>query len=436
MSNLQNAPKYFLVVTLNHKTISLEQLQQFTFTQDQLNTLVKNLFHEESVAEIAGLCTCNRTEIYAGVHSVKDSAHAIAHALSNESGISLEQLSPALNVIVDAESVEHLLKITSGLESMVIGDAQIMGQVKEAYHTAQKMGTVGKTFHTLFQNAFSTAKRVRNETGLGKGRLSIAALAVEYATDFYGSLHEKVATVIGAGKMGRLTAKYLQDSGVKELRIANRSPENSIALANDTGGYVYGLDELNRLMIESDVIISVTASPEPLIRKEQIQLAASYEKKQRLLIDIALPADIDPRTGEVEEVTRIDLEDLRHQALQNEQKRTEQFTRAQEIVEEELDRIGPWPMPLHVDSIAAMMGRYAKSVYEEEITEIFEELPDLTPRQKEIIETKMKKLAERMILMPRRNLRQHRTARTCPNMYECLSELFALEIGARTQDPN
>ncbi len=429
---MKNDPKYFLIVTLNHKNISLQQLPQFTIPCEAIEPLLLKLAGNSSITEIVSLCTCNRTEFFATVESVKDAAHVIAEELSAITGISLEELRPTLDVIVDAEAVEHLFNLVSGLESMVVGDAQILGQVKAAYNQSNRLGITNKSLHTLFQKAFSIAKRVRNETGLGKGRLSISALAVESALEEVGSLHSSVVSVLGAGKMGALAARYLKKAGVKELRIANRSPEKSIALANEVSGIAYGLDELDRILVESDIVICATASQEPQITKAMMEFATQSQAKQRILIDIALPPDVDEAVKEVEGVTLINLEALRQQAQQNQEQRSEQYERAKEIVDEELDRIGPWPMPLHIDSLAAQLGRYADEIYKSELESLFEALPDLTSRQKEVIESKMKRISDRIILMPRRNLRQSQATRSCPNAYTCLSELFDLETGARS----
>ncbi|MEW6234373.1 MAG: glutamyl-tRNA reductase [Candidatus Omnitrophota bacterium] len=425
-------PKYFLVVTLNHKNISLKDLNQFSIPQGDMDRLLLHLMNTPFIEEVVGLCTCNRTEFYAGVNSVKDAAHAFAHELADYTGLTLETLRPSLTVIADAEAVEHLLRLASGLESMVIGDAQILGQVKEAYTRAAQLGVVEKTFHTLFQRVFSVAKRVRNETGLGKGRMSIAALAVEWAGKAVPSWRNVVATVIGAGKMGGLAAKYLKDAGVKELRIANRSPEKSIELANELGGKVYGLDEMDRILAESDVIVSTTSSPEPLITLAAAEKAAKARPKKRILIDVTLTPDIERSVEEVEGVTLVDLEALRLLAQENEKQRSEQYQRAEQIIEEELDVLMPWSLPLHIDALAASMGEYAKEICEDELQDLLDTLPDLSLKQKEIIEAKMKKLSERIILMPRRNLRQFHKVTSCPNACNCLSELFNTNHGART----
>ncbi|MDX9753656.1 MAG: glutamyl-tRNA reductase, partial [bacterium] len=263
----RNIPEHFLVVTLNHRTVSIDQLYQFSIPEEWMHDLLLAFQSAPSIKEVAGLCTCNRTEFYAAVHSVKDAAHAIVHILSERLGVSLESMRQGMDVIVDAEAVEHLFRLAAGLESMVVGDAQILGQVKAAYQFSESLNLAGKIFHHLFPKAFSMAKRVRHQTGLGKGRVSVSALAVECARQFFVSTDTLVATVVGAGKMGRLSAKYLCDAGCKEIRIVNRSVDKSLQLAQEVGGIAYNFDEIATALAGSQLVISSTAAKSPIITK-------------------------------------------------------------------------------------------------------------------------------------------------------------------------
>lgn len=423
--------EHFIVVTLNHNTLSLQELPQYSIPCEEIGDFLVQLQSNPDIDEIVGLTTCNRIEFYASVYSVKDAAHVLAKKIAEQTGCRLESLMEKCDVLVDGDAVEHLMRLVSGLDSMVIGDAQILGQVKAAFQQAVSLGTVKKTFHALFQKAFSIAKRVRKETGLGKGRISVSALAVEYAESFFGSLCDVTATVIGAGKMGTLAAKYLKDSGVKELRIVNRSLDRSLELAEKVEAKVYGMDELDRVLAESDLIVSGTAAPEYIITREKLE-QVRRNNNTLLLLDIALPPDVDPAVEEVAGVSLVNMESLRRKAQENLAERNSQLLRAQEILDEELDQLGPWPLPLHVESLAKQMGVYANQISQEETQRLFALLPDLTPQQKEVIETQMLRLSERMILAPRRNLRKISKTRTCPDAFRCLADLFDHDCGSRT----
>ncbi len=429
--NNTEAPEHFIVITLNHKNLSLRTLPDFTFEHSELSQFLTNLHDNASIAEIAGLCTCNRTEFFVAVHSVKDAAHAIVHEIAHHSGASLESIREGLDVLVDAQAVEHFFRLVSSMESMVIGDAQIMGQVKEAYEHSLSLGTASKVFHILFQRAFTIAKRIRNETGLGKGKVSIAALAVDYAKQHFGSLENITATVIGVGKMGALTAKYIQDANVKELRIINRSRRKSVELTETVNGVVYDFDELEKVVTESDMVISATTAPNQLITKSMLDSEAFNIGKKRLFIDIALPPDIDPAIAQLDGVKLIDLDSLREIAQGNQDLRSSQIALAEEILKDELEELGPWPLPFHIDDLAQELGKFAGVICQEEINEILKLLPNLSEEQRDTIKTRMYRLTERIILTPRRNMRQNKTMRTCPNAAQCLADLFAAECGAR-----
>ncbi|MGC9327319.1 MAG: glutamyl-tRNA reductase, partial [Candidatus Hinthialibacter sp.] len=307
----------------------------------------------------------------------------------------------------------------------------ILGQLKQAYNQAIELKTADRIFHSLFPPAFKAAKRVRRETGLGKGRISISALAVDFCRSHFGDLSNIKATVIGAGKMGGLTAKYLKEAGVKELWIINRSLDRSLELVQQTGGRVYNFDEIEQIAALSDVIVSATAAPDFLITQSMLERNQSLRPKDQLFIDIALPPDIDPALGEIEGVTLIDLDALRETAQMNEHNRTRQIDSAQDIIQEEIEKLGPWPLPFHIDEIAVGLGQYAHLIYQDELRHLWEDLPDLSEAQRQAIQSRMQRLTERIILTPRRNLRRHISIRRCPNAPQCLAELFAVECGAR-----
>ena len=232
-------PEHFIVITLNHKKLSLKDLPDFSFEPDELDLFMLHAASHPAIEEIAGLCTCNRTEFFASVRSVKDAAHAIVHDIAQHAGISLEDMRESLDVIVDASAVEHLFKLVAGLESMIIGDAQILGQVKQAYQHAGELGTCGRVFNQVFQRAFrcqairgdrpGQEPPVDQRPGCGTGGKVFR---------FVGS---RGGTVIGAGKMGSLTAKYLKAA----VKIADRQPQpgTRAGVANEAGGKVYGFDE-------------------------------------------------------------------------------------------------------------------------------------------------------------------------------------------------
>ena len=425
--------EHFIVVTLNHQNISVQDLRNFSIPQEKMQDFLLMLHTDSAITEIMGLSTCNRTEFYAAVHSVKDGAHAIVHELARFSGLPLEGLRNGLDVIVDAEAVGHIFRLASGLESLVVGDAQILGQVKEAYQFAQSIETAQKVFNTLFPRAFSTAKRVRNETGVGKGKVSISSLAVDCALQSFEDVSSIVATVIGAGKMGRLTAKYLKEAGFNDIRILNRTVERSLEVSKEISGKAYNFDEMEAVLCNSHLVISSTGAADYIVNREMLERIVAKNTMRRLLIDIALPPDIDPSAGDMPGITLVDMDALRVAAHINKNKRSEEIELAARIVNEELEKLGPWPLPFHIDKVALHLGEFADQICKAEVEALFHKLPGLTTQQKEIIQNRMEKLAQKIILAPRRNLRTHRSVRSCPHASECLAELFAIKSGSRME---
>lgn len=421
---------HIAIVSLNHKSFSIHSLANFAITEDVLRALTDELSQEPSIHEIAGLRTCNRVEFVVSTPDPDEALDRIHQALARVYGGSAEYLREHSMCARDTGAVRHLFRLIAGLESMVIGDAQIFGQVKQSYQYAVERGHVKKNLHTLFQKAFAAAKEVRSQTGLGKGRISISALAVECAAARL-DLTRSRALVVGAGKMGSLAARYLRDAGAREIVIVNRTPGKCAALARETGAEVMGLCDLETALAGADVVISSTASTEPVITRAMMERAAAAAPKPRLLIDITLPADIEPEAGGAAGAELVTLDQLREVAEANQSKRLGELRRAEEIIEDNLNRMGVWPMVLQIDSIANNLGAYAETVCEEEIAQLLEMLPGLTPEQRALIGAKMNRLAERIILAPRRVLRKSNASKVCPSTMQCLEDLFRRECETR-----
>ncbi|MBI1388108.1 MAG: glutamyl-tRNA reductase [bacterium] len=423
---------HFIVLSFNHQKLSLQDLRRFLLEESEIQPFLNHLRQYCWCDEALGLRTCNRIEFYVVVSAIHEGLAGLLNAIAERFQTTVEELLSVLSVQIDSDAVAHVTRLASGLESMVIGDGQILGQLKKAYQDSQNEGDLHPSVNVLFQKVFSIAKRVRNETGLGKGRVSISALAVEFAKEHFGSLHGVRAAVIGAGKMSGLAARYLRQAGVKELRIVNRTLDSALDLAKEVNGSVYGLDELDRAVAESDLVISGTAASEPIITPALFESPRLRDGKPRMLIDIALPSDVDPAVAELEGVTLVHLDDLRSCARRNEANRADELTRAEAIVEEELNKLGPWPLTFHLNKIAKHLGDFADRIYQEELDELFGEAPGLTAEQQEAIAARMKRMAERIVLAPRRNLRKGETLRACPDALKCLAEVFRESSGARS----
>jgi glutamyl-tRNA reductase len=326
----------FKILGINHRTASVALREKVAFGEERLRSALRNLRRESGVAEVVILSTCNRTELYwAG----SASGAALTDWLERHHGPNLD-LTNSLYVHQERQAVEHTFSVASGLDSMVLGEAQILGQLKEAYRIAQEAGSTGPALNKLFQAAFSTAKRVRTETLIGANAVSLASATVSLARRVYADLGERSALLIGAGEMIALTARHLASQGVKRMVIANRSLPRAQTLAAEFKAYAVGLDELGTELESADIVVSCTASPVPLITKPLAAAALHARRRRRpiLMVDLAVPRDIDPQVAELEDIYLFSIDDLQKVVDENRQHRDVAADGAKLLIDEEVAR--------------------------------------------------------------------------------------------------
>src|ERR1700681_12084 len=322
----------FNVLGLNHKTAPVALREKVAFGEERLLTALRTLRQEAGVAEVVILSTCNRTEVY---WSGSASGAELSNWLERHHGNNLT-LAPSLYVHQEQRAVEHAFSVASGLDSMVLGEAQILGQLKDAYRAAQQAGSTGPSLNKLFQAAFSAAKRVRSETRIGENAVSIASATVSLARRVYSDLSAHTALMVGAGDMNALTARHFMSAGVKRLVIANRTLGRAQALAAELKAYAVGLDDLDKELVQADIVITCTASAEPLITKSAIEPAMRARRRRRIfMVDLAVPRDIDPDVAELEDVYLFSIDDLQQLVDENIQQREFAAGGARLVINEE-----------------------------------------------------------------------------------------------------
>jgi glutamyl-tRNA reductase len=325
----------FNVLGLNHKTAPLALREKVAFNEDRLAAALRALRQELGVSEVVILSTCNRTEVY---WSGDASAAALSQWLENHHGNNLN-LASSLYVHQEQLAVAHAFAVASGLDSMVLGEPQILGQLKDAYRVAHETGSTGPSLNRLFQAAFSAAKRVRSETQIGANAVSLASAAVGLARRMYADLSERTALLIGAGEMIDLTARHFASAGVKRLVIANRTLARAQALATEIKGYAVDLSSLEKELVEADIVVSCTAAPQPLITRGA---AAAAVRKRRhrpiFMVDLAVPRDIEPAVAELSDVYLFSIDDLQHIVEENRREREAAAGDARRLLEEEVAR--------------------------------------------------------------------------------------------------
>ncbi len=314
---------------ITHVKANVEDIEKLHAWHGGVDKILERLYSHELVEECAVLMTCNRVEVY--VVSPKGSKVLFNFA----------KMMKVPNLIVDfldhEETMHHLMRLTSGMESMIVGEDQILGQVKDLYNLAKQTGTTGKMLDTVFSKSIQVGKRVRNETDINRGSVSIGSAAVELADDILGNLEGKTVMIIGAGEMGSLVAKALANKNIKVIYVANRTFERAEALACELNGEAIKYDMINEYIRESDVVISATAAPHMVITKEMMEEAMKEHKSDILLIDIANPRDIDESTGEIEGVRLFNIDSLKSISEKNLNRRKGEISKVENIIDEELE---------------------------------------------------------------------------------------------------
>jgi glutamyl-tRNA reductase len=325
----------FNVLGINHKTAPVALREKVAFSEDRLLGALRTLRQEAGVAEVVILSTCNRTEVYwAGSASGAE----LSLWLERHHGNNLD-LKSSLYVHQEQRAVEHAFSVASGLDSMVLGEAQILGQLKDAYRVAHEAGSTGPSLNKLFQAAFSAAKRVRSETRIGENAVSLASAAVSLARRVYSDLSAHTALMVGAGDMNALTARHFMSAGVKRMVIANRTLARAQALATELKAYAVGLEELDKELALADIVITCTASQLPLITKSAAEAAIRARRRRPILmVDLAVPRDIDPTVAELEDVYLFSIDDLQQLVDENRQQREVAAGGARLVIDEEVAR--------------------------------------------------------------------------------------------------
>jgi glutamyl-tRNA reductase len=325
----------FNILGLNHKTAPVALREKVAFSEDRLAAALRTLRQESGVAEAVILSTCNRTELYwSGNASPED----ISQWLERHHGNNLN-LSASLYVHQERLAVEHAFSVASGLDSMVLGEAQILGQLKEAYRIAQETGSTGPWLNKLFQAAFSAAKRVRSETQIGANAVSLASASVSLARRIFADLSAHSALMIGAGEMIALTARHFASAGVKRMVIANRTLARAQIVAADIKGYAVDLSALDKELAQADIVVSCTASTAPIVTAAAAAAAVRARRHRPILmVDLAVPRDIDPGVANLDDVYLFSIDDLQQLIDENRQRRELAAGDARTLLGEEVAR--------------------------------------------------------------------------------------------------
>ncbi|MEJ5207769.1 glutamyl-tRNA reductase [Denitratimonas sp. CY0512] len=330
-----------LALGLNHQTAPVSLREKLAITPSALSDVLGDLTKQQGVVEAAVLSTCNRTEIYCRVEAGAE--HLPEHWLAQFGQLRPDQLDTYLYRHRDGEAVRHLFRVATGLDSMVLGEPQILGQVKEAWQAARASGALKTPLDRLFQQTFAVAKRARTDTRIGAHPVSVAFAAVRLAQRVFSALDQATVLLIGAGDTIELAARHLADHKVKRLLVANRTLEHAQALASRFGGVALPLDDLERHLAEADIVLSATASREPILRREAVKQALRQRRHRPMfLLDLAVPRDIEPAISELDDVFLYSVDDLEQVIDENRRSRREAAEQAEAIIELQVEHYLSW----------------------------------------------------------------------------------------------
>ncbi|MNF44590.1 glutamyl-tRNA reductase [Pseudomonas linyingensis] len=321
----------FLALGINHKTASVAVRERVAFGPEQLVEALQQLCRVTPCREAAILSTCNRSELYLALDEAQ--AEAILAWLAGYHGLNLDELRACAYIHEDNEAVRHMMRVACGLDSMILGEPQILGQMKDAYASAREAGTLGPLLGRLFQATFSTAKTVRTDTRIGENPVSVAFAAVSLAKQIFSELPRSQALLIGAGETITLVARHLHEQGIRRIVVANRTLERASQLADEVGGQAVLLADIPEQLVNSDIVISSTASPLPILGKGAVERALKKRKHRPVfMVDIAVPRDIEPEVGELDDVYLYTVDDLHEVIAENLRSRQGAARAAEELV--------------------------------------------------------------------------------------------------------
>ncbi|WP_010270901.1 glutamyl-tRNA reductase [Paenibacillus senegalensis] len=419
---------HIITVGLNYRTAPVEIREKFAFAQEELPAALEQLKQTKSIMECVIVGTCNRTEIYAVVDRMYLCGHYIRGFIEEWFGIPRQEFNPHLYVKEDERAIHHLFKVASGLDSMIIGETQILGQVKNAFLLAQKENTTGVLFNTLFKQAITMAKKAHSETGIGENPVSVSYAAVELGKRIFGSFEDKTVMIVGAGKMSELTVKHLYANGASRVMVVNRTLGKAQELAAKFSGTAVPFNELQDKLAETDIVISSTGASELVLTREQVQEALKHRKYRPLfMIDIAVPRDLDPRIADVQNVFLYDIDDLQSIVESNLAERKNESLKIEAMIEQEMVDFEQWYKTLGVRPVIHALQTKSNQIHEETMDSLLKKLPDLSEREIKVIRKLTKSMMNQMMRDPIHRIKEQAGERNGQEAIEWFTHIFALE---------
>ena len=417
-----------LVVGLNYKTAPVEIREKLSFIESDLPNAMEALQKQKSVLENVIISTCNRTEIYAVVDQLHTGRYYIKQFLANWFNIPMEQFEDHLFIREEDESLNHLFRVTAGIDSMVLGETQILGQVKKSFLQGQEIGTTGTVYNQLFKQAVTFAKRAHSETAIGENAVSVSYAAVELAKKIFGSLKDKHVAILGAGKMGELAIQNLYGNGVGKVTVINRTFEKAQNLASKFDGDAKAMNELQCTLLEADILISSTGATDYVIDQDLMKDVAKFRKGDPLfMVDIAVPRDLDPRIGDVPNVFLYDIDDLQGIVQANLAERERAANEITAMIQEEIIQFKDWFNTLGVVPVISALRKKAATIQEETMISIENKMPNLTERERKILNKHTKSIINQLLKTPILQAKELANEKNAEAQLALFQQIFGIE---------
>lgn len=428
---------HILVVGLNYKTAPVEIREKLTFESNDLAEAMKQLKDQKSILENVIVSTCNRTEVYAVVDQLHTGRYYIKSFLAEWFGLDKEKIAPYLFIYEHDGALDHLCKVACGLDSMILGETQILGQVRTSFLLAQENQTIGTIFNQLFKQVITLAKRSHSETDIGANAVSVSYAAVELAKKILGDLQSKHVLILGAGKMGELAVQNLHGNGVGKVTVMNRTLQKAEELADRFNGTAKSMNELQCGLVEADILISSTGAKDFVITKEMMTNVEKMRKGRPLfMVDIAVPRDIDPLLVELDSVFLYDIDDLQGIVDANMQERKVAAMEIELMIEEEIVQFKQWINTLGVVPVISALRQKALNIQAETMESIERKMPNLTDRERKVLSKHTKSIVNQLLKDPIMKVKELSSESNADEALELFMKIFNIEEEVDVQVQN
>lgn len=423
---------YVLLTGLNHRTAPVEIREKFAFSEDSIKGACQELKRTGVIEGFVLLNTCNRMEIYATARDIMEGQAILENYLTKYSG--LNDIKPYIYQPNCYDAISHIFRVTAGMDSMILGEPQILGQVKDAYQRAIDYRTSDGVLNALFQKAINVGKRIRTETDIDRHPVSVSYAAVELARNILGPLDGKTVLVVGAGEMSELTTRCLIANGVNSVIVSNRSYDKAISMAQDLGGRAVRFDELAQQLESADIVISCTAASHYVLHRDNcFEVLKARNGNRIIMIDIAVPRDIDPVLGDIAGVYIYDIDDLQNVVDSSLLERQRAAHAADHIVDEELIKFNEWMGALYVVPVITALKERIGTIQQNELKKAFNRLGELSEHDKNVIASMTNSIVNQILHNPIINLKNVAATNQGHLYAEVVNKLFELQIDNREQ---